>query len=52
MFLCRRCRAFCIPTALRCRICGERQSRLRTTLLHLFCFAALVAVGCLVVQHF
>jgi hypothetical protein len=50
MFLCSRCHAFCIPTRARCRVCGERQSRLRTTLLHLLCFAVTVALGCLILQ--
>jgi hypothetical protein len=47
MFVCSRCHAFRIPTAVRCRICGERQSRLRTFLLHLLCFVVIVGLGAL-----
>jgi hypothetical protein len=45
MFFCRRCRAFCIPTTVRCRICGERQSRVRTTLLHLLYASLMIWAG-------
>jgi hypothetical protein len=49
MFLCQRCRAACILTAVRCRICGQRQSRLRTMMLPLFCAGLMVGTGCLIV---